>query len=101
MAKKKKEVKQRPKENAIVRYFRETRIELRKVHWPSRQEAWDLTKLVLIVTVAMALFMGLLDYLFSLELRGLVAGSGFAIGAIAVVVVAGIVLFVVLSRQSA
>lgn len=97
---KKKTAKQKPKENVIVRYFRETRAELRKVHWPSRQEAWDLTKIVLIVTVIAALFLGLLDYLFSLELRGLVAGSGFAIGAVAVVVVAGIVLFVVLSRQT-
>ncbi|MBN1979130.1 MAG: preprotein translocase subunit SecE [Anaerolineae bacterium] len=55
-----------------MRYLRDTRAELRKVRWPTRQEAWGLTRIVLVVTVAMALFMGLLDYLFSLELSGLV-----------------------------
>jgi preprotein translocase subunit SecE len=59
-------------ENAVIRYLRDTRAELRKVRWPTRQEAWGLTRIVLAVTVAMALFMGLLDYLFSLELSGLV-----------------------------
>jgi preprotein translocase subunit SecE len=58
--------------NAVVRYLRDTRAELRKVRWPTRQEAWSLTKIVLAVTISMALFMGLFDNLFSLELRGLV-----------------------------
>lgn len=58
--------------NALIRYLRDTRAELRKVRWPTRQEAWGLTRIVLVVTVAMALFMGLLDYLFSIELSGLV-----------------------------
>jgi preprotein translocase subunit SecE len=67
-----KAVKKATGGNAIVRYLRDTRAELRKVRWPTRQEAWGLTRIVLVVTVAMALFMGLLDYLFSLELSGLV-----------------------------
>jgi len=96
----KKKAKPR-KENALIRYLRETRAELRKVNWPTRQEAWSLTKIVLAVTISMALLLGLLDYLFALELRGIITGSAVAIGATGVVVVAGIVVFAVLSRQTA
>jgi preprotein translocase subunit SecE len=88
------------KENAIVRYLRDTRSELRKVHWPSRDEAWSLTKVVMAVTVSMAAFLGFLDYLFSLELKGIIEGNAIAIGALLVVVVAG-ALFVVFQRRQA
>lgn len=47
-------------ENRLVRYFRETRAELRKVHWPTRNEARNLTLIVLAVTVAMTIFLGLI-----------------------------------------
>ena len=67
-----KAVKKVSSGNAVIRYLRDTRAELRKVRWPTRQEAWGLTRIVLAVTVTMAIFMGLLDYLFSLELSGLV-----------------------------
>jgi preprotein translocase subunit SecE len=48
-------------QNAIQRYFTETSGELRKVSWPTRQEAVQLTILVVIVMVAMAIFLGLVD----------------------------------------
>ena len=99
-AAKKKKAKPK-KENAVVRYLRETRAELRKVRWPTRQEAWNLTKVVLVVTISMALFLGLLDYLFSLELRGIVAGSALAIGVMVVVLVASVLVVVFLNRQTA
>ena len=51
--------------NAIVRYYRETVGELRKVVWPTRQEALNLTGIVLAVIFVMALTLGLADYLFS------------------------------------
>ena len=53
------------KENAIVRYLKETRAELRKVSWPSRDEAVNLTIIVMAVTTAMAAFLGIVDFLFS------------------------------------
>ena len=89
------------KENAIIRYLRETRAELRKVHWPTRQEAWGLTKIVLVVTVSMAIFLGLLDYLFALGLKGIIGGSAIAIGVVAVVAVASVLVIVLLRRQRA
>ena len=48
-------------DNAIVRYFKETRAEIRKVSWPTREEATNLTVIVLGVTVAMAIFLGAVD----------------------------------------
>lgn len=58
----KKEVQ---KELGVLRYFRETRAELKKVTWPTREEAINLTYIVLGVTFAFALFLGLLDWVFT------------------------------------
>jgi preprotein translocase subunit SecE len=53
------------KENAVIKYLKETRAELKKVNWPSRQEATNLTLIVIAVTTFMALLLGLLDYIFA------------------------------------
>jgi preprotein translocase subunit SecE len=58
--------------NAVVRYLRETRGELRKVTWPTRQESQRLTAIVLGVTAVMALFLGALDFIFSNVIQTLV-----------------------------
>jgi preprotein translocase subunit SecE len=58
--------------NAIVRYYRETVGELKKVVWPTRQEAFQLTAIVLGVIVAMALLLGGFDYLFTELFRWLI-----------------------------
>jgi preprotein translocase subunit SecE len=55
----------RKQPNAIQRYFRETVGELRKVSWPTRQEAINLTIVVLIVVVIMSSILGFLDFVFS------------------------------------
>ncbi len=58
----------------IQRFFQETVGELRKVSWPSRQEAIRLTEIVLIVIGIMAIILGGLDWvyarLFSIILGG-------------------------------
>jgi preprotein translocase subunit SecE len=54
------------KENAIIKYFKETRAELRKVSWPNRQEALNLTLIVVAFTVFMAALLGIIDYIFAL-----------------------------------
>ena len=48
------------KQNAIQRFTRETVGELRKVSWPTRQEAWQLTQIVLVVLFFMAVFLGII-----------------------------------------
>ena len=61
----KKKTSNRKKENAVQRYYRETVGELRKVTWPTRQEAINLTTITIIVIVAMSAFLGTLDYIFN------------------------------------
>jgi preprotein translocase subunit SecE len=48
-----------------IRYFREIISELRKVTWPSRETAINLTIVVTIVSLAVGLFLGGFDYGFS------------------------------------
>jgi preprotein translocase subunit SecE len=51
--------------SSVRRYFNETIGELRKVTWPTRKEATNLTIVVVAVTFAMGALLGLLDYVFS------------------------------------
>jgi preprotein translocase subunit SecE len=51
--------------NALQRYIRETRGEVRKITWPTREEAWRLTAVVLGVTLASAIFFWFWDSIFS------------------------------------
>jgi len=55
--------------NRITRWWRETVGELRKVSWPTTEDAWRLTKIVLIVMAVMSLFLGLLDFVFASLIR--------------------------------
>ncbi|MFL7813258.1 MAG: preprotein translocase subunit SecE [Anaerolineales bacterium] len=64
---------QKTQARGITKFYRETIAELRKVSWPTREEAISLTRVVLIVIFAMGAFLGLLDYLFS-QLFGLILG---------------------------
>ena len=48
------------KQNAVQRFTRETVGELRKVSWPTRQEAWQLTLIVLVVLAFMSIFLGII-----------------------------------------
>jgi len=49
------------KSNPIQSYFRETAGELRKVSWPTRREALQLTGLVIIVMLVVGAILGLTD----------------------------------------
>ncbi len=49
------------KQNSIQRYISETTGEMRKVSWPTRQEAIQLTIIVIVVMVFMGAFLGLVD----------------------------------------
>jgi preprotein translocase subunit SecE len=55
------EKKERKEPNFISRYYRETTGELRKVTWPTRNEAINMTILVVIVLIIMTIFLGSVD----------------------------------------
>jgi preprotein translocase subunit SecE len=61
------------KEGRLKKWWRETIGELHKVNWPTRKEAWRLTKIVLLVMVIMGGFLGLLDFGLT-KLVGLILG---------------------------
>ncbi len=60
------------KENALVRLYRETRAELRKVSWPSREEVINLTAVVIGLSVAVGVYLYIVDSLLELGYRLLV-----------------------------
>ena len=53
-------------DNPLVRYFKDTRAELAKVTWPTREEGIRLTSVVLIVTTIAAIVLFGIDSIFSL-----------------------------------
>ncbi len=61
------------RENRISQFFRETLAELRKVNWPTREEATNLTLVVVVTIVMMSIFLGVLvDSFFSFIVRALI-----------------------------
>jgi preprotein translocase subunit SecE len=63
------------REGRLARFWRETVGELRKVSWPSRQQATNLTIIVLIVMFVMALFLFAVDHIAAV-LLALAIGKG-------------------------
>jgi len=49
------------KEKGIARWWHETTGELRKVTWPTRKEAWQMTKIVLLVMLLIGSLLAILD----------------------------------------
>ena len=54
-----------PAKKSRFSFFAEVVAELRKAHWPTRQEALRLSLLVLAVIVAVGAILGGLDYVFT------------------------------------
>ncbi len=50
--------------NKITTFVKEARVELRKVNWPTREQTIKYTALVVGLSLAVAIFLGALDYLF-------------------------------------
>lgn len=59
----------------VLRYFRDTRAELRKVTWPTREEAWNLTLIVLGTVIVMAIILGAADFVFGKIMQGIIVGN--------------------------
>ena len=50
------------RDNRLVRYFRETWFELKKVSWPSRREGFNLTLMVIVVTTFLSIILAVIDF---------------------------------------
>ena len=55
----------------IKSFLSETRAEMRKVTWPTRDELIESTKIVIIATFVITLFVGFIDQLLTMIIRRL------------------------------
>jgi preprotein translocase SecE subunit len=55
-----------------VQFAQESQIELRKVTWPTREQTINLTIVVAAVCIIMAVFLGVVDYVFQLIVNYLI-----------------------------
>ena len=53
----------------VTDFIKETRQELNKVTWPTRDELWQSTSLVIVTTFIMAVFIGVVDFFLSIVMR--------------------------------
>lgn len=58
---------------SLVNYIKGSVEEMRKVTWPTKKETQNYTILVVTISVAVAAFLGALDYVFSWGLEKLIA----------------------------
>ena len=47
----------------VLGYFRESRAELKRVTWPTKQQVWYSTLVVIVVTLIDSAYLGLVDLL--------------------------------------
>ena len=55
-----------------IHYLKEVRSELKKVNWPNRAQTIKYTVAVLVISLALAVFFGALDYGFGWVLNNLI-----------------------------
>lgn len=53
----------------IIQYLKESKKELKKVVWPSKRETINFTLLVIFISLGVAFFLGLIDWLLTLILE--------------------------------
>lgn len=56
----------------LLNFLQDARAELRKVVWPTREEAIRYTIIVIAISVGVALFLGAFDYIFHFILNRLI-----------------------------
>ena len=62
---KKESTKSAPAKKSRFRFFADVVAELRKAHWPTRQEALRLSIMVLVVCIIVGAILGALDWAFA------------------------------------
>ncbi|MEK7643633.1 MAG: preprotein translocase subunit SecE [Patescibacteria group bacterium] len=57
----------------VTTYLRETRQEMKKVNWPTRRQATQLTIVVIIISLAVALLLGFFDFIYNFILSQIIS----------------------------
>lgn len=55
--------------NIFIDYIKGSRLELKKVNWPTRQDTMRFTVIVIALSLMVAAFLGALDFIFAALLR--------------------------------
>ena len=55
--------------NKLINYIKASIEEMKKVTWPTKKETYQYTLLVIGISLAVAAFLGALDYIFSFALE--------------------------------
>jgi len=55
--------------NRLIQYFKDTRGELKHVSWPTQKQTAIFTALVILISVIVAAFLGVFDYIFTTALN--------------------------------
>ncbi len=58
--------------NKVTNYFKEAVAEMKKVVWPTKKQTTNYTLIVISMSIGVALFFGILDYVFNLGLAQLI-----------------------------
>jgi preprotein translocase subunit SecE len=58
----------------IVQFFREVKVEIKKVTWPTRKETIASTVLVLVTTFIIGAFLGIVDFILSTGVEKILTG---------------------------
>lgn len=84
----------------IIKYFYDTRAELRRVSWPTQEETKNLTLIIVAVTVSMSVFLAILDYIFQSVTAQIISSSWLGVGLGVVLLAAGAAAFYYNNRES-
>lgn len=58
--------------NKITSYFKESAAEMKKVVWPTKKQTTTYTIIVIGLSLGIALFFGILDYVFNIGLEQII-----------------------------
>ncbi|MFA4975802.1 MAG: preprotein translocase subunit SecE [Candidatus Paceibacterota bacterium] len=57
----------------IIEYFNETKVELKHVIWPNRRQTIYYTLIVVVLSILVAYFLGIFDFIFLQGLQKIIA----------------------------
>ena len=57
--------------SSLMNFIREAKAELKKVTWPTRRQIWYWTLVVIVFTLCVSLYLGLVDFLLAWIFRAL------------------------------
>ena len=57
--------------SSLKNFIREAKAELKKVTWPTRRQIWYLTLVVIVFTLCVSLYLGLIDFILAWLFRAL------------------------------